>query len=159
MTESFERMLSGGHHNSLGRTLEIVHFVLEDKRRLAELYECYFSGDELVQERRQQRDETARVAAHLAGAAKCRPSALQRKSWGSPQLKRTVLSVPVNDGRHRPAARWSTRRPRKNTLFELSPGPVGDAPDERRRLARGGCARHEYISTEGSDGRALKSVV
>lgn len=41
-------MLSGGHHNSLGRTVEVVDLVLADRTRLRELYDCYFSDDELV---------------------------------------------------------------------------------------------------------------
>jgi len=48
MTESFETMLSGGHHNSLGRTIEVVDLVLADHSRLDELFNCYFSDDELV---------------------------------------------------------------------------------------------------------------
>lgn len=41
-------MLSGGHPNSLGRTLEVVELVLADRERLSELYSCYFSDDEVV---------------------------------------------------------------------------------------------------------------
>lgn len=48
MSENFEEMLRGGHPNSLGRTLEVVQHVLADRARLAELYECYFSDDEVV---------------------------------------------------------------------------------------------------------------
>lgn len=48
MTERFEAMLSGGHPNSLGRTLEVVDAVLADRARLVQLYECYFSEDEVV---------------------------------------------------------------------------------------------------------------
>ena len=44
----FEQMLSGGHPNSLGRTLEVVDAVLSDRSRLADLYGCYFSQDEVV---------------------------------------------------------------------------------------------------------------
>jgi hypothetical protein len=46
--EAFEAMLSGGHPNSLGRTLEVVDAVLADRDRLADLYQCYFSDDEVV---------------------------------------------------------------------------------------------------------------
>ncbi len=46
--ESFEQMLTGGHPNSLGRTVEVVDLVLADRRRLDELYRCYFSEDEVV---------------------------------------------------------------------------------------------------------------
>jgi|GEM_PF-4906833 len=40
--ETFETMLTGGHHNSLGRTEEVVDLVLADETRLEELYNCYF---------------------------------------------------------------------------------------------------------------------
>ena len=46
--ESFEQMLTGGHPNSLGRTIEVVEIVLADRERLEELYRCYFSNDEVV---------------------------------------------------------------------------------------------------------------
>ncbi len=41
-------MLTGGHPNSLGRTLEVVEVVLADRTRFADLYDCYFSDDEIV---------------------------------------------------------------------------------------------------------------
>lgn len=44
----FEEMLTGGHPNSLGRTVEVVDAVLADRTRLDELYQCYFSTDEVV---------------------------------------------------------------------------------------------------------------
>ena len=44
----FEAMLSGGHPNSLGRTLEVVDAVVADRSRLRDLYRCYFSADEVV---------------------------------------------------------------------------------------------------------------
>ncbi len=48
MSESFESMLSGGHPNSLGRTLEVVEVVLHDPAALEQLFECYSSADEVV---------------------------------------------------------------------------------------------------------------
>ncbi|MEM8749912.1 MAG: hypothetical protein AAGF28_06390 [Pseudomonadota bacterium] len=48
MAEDFESMLTGGHPNSLGRTLEVVDTVLADRARFAELYQCYFGDDEIV---------------------------------------------------------------------------------------------------------------
>lgn len=47
-TEPFEQMLTGGHPNSLGRTIEVVELVLADREKLEELYRCYFSEDEVV---------------------------------------------------------------------------------------------------------------
>ena len=48
MSEDFETMLTGGHPNSLGRTVEVVDIVLADQSRLSDLYQCYFSDDEVV---------------------------------------------------------------------------------------------------------------
>jgi hypothetical protein len=44
----FEQMLTGGHPNWLGRTLEVVETVFADSGRLADLYSCYFARDEVV---------------------------------------------------------------------------------------------------------------
>lgn len=46
--EPYQQMLTGGHHNSLGRTEEVVKLVLADADNLPELYNCYFSDDEVV---------------------------------------------------------------------------------------------------------------
>lgn len=48
MTERFEDMLSGGHPNSLGRTVEVVDIVLADPNRFDELFSCYNSADTVV---------------------------------------------------------------------------------------------------------------
>lgn len=48
MDKPFEKMLTGGHPNSLGRTVEVVEIVLADRDRLEELYACYRSDDEVV---------------------------------------------------------------------------------------------------------------
>ncbi|MCI4671267.1 MAG: hypothetical protein MRZ79_24215 [Bacteroidia bacterium] len=45
---SFEEMLTGGHPNSLGRTVEVVELVLENDNLFTELFNCYFSKDEVV---------------------------------------------------------------------------------------------------------------
>lgn len=44
----FETMLSGGHPNSLGRTVELVDIVLKDEKLLKNLFDCYKSNDEVV---------------------------------------------------------------------------------------------------------------
>lgn len=46
--EKFADMLTGGHSNSLGRTLAVVDCVLTHPARLDELYNCYFSDDAVV---------------------------------------------------------------------------------------------------------------
>ena len=45
---SFEERLKGGHPNSLGNTIAIVNEVLEDNSYFQELFNCYFSNDEVV---------------------------------------------------------------------------------------------------------------
>ena len=41
-------MLTGGHPNSLGRTIEVVEIVFNDQLQLVDLHSCYFSDDEAV---------------------------------------------------------------------------------------------------------------
>lgn len=48
MKESFEIMLTGGHPNSLGRTVEVVEMVLASPDRFEELFGCYKSDDPVV---------------------------------------------------------------------------------------------------------------
>lgn len=45
---SFEQRLKGGHPNSLGNTIEIVDEVLKNTDFFDELFNCYFSKDEVV---------------------------------------------------------------------------------------------------------------
>lgn len=44
----FEQMLTGGHPNSLGRTVEVVERVLAKPARFGDLFECYQSRDDVV---------------------------------------------------------------------------------------------------------------
>lgn len=44
----FEEKLSGGHPNSLGNTIEVVDEVLSNPALFDELFNCYFSEDEVV---------------------------------------------------------------------------------------------------------------
>ena len=46
--QSIEEQLTGGHPNSLGNTVEVVEQILEDPDKIEELYQCYFSEDEVV---------------------------------------------------------------------------------------------------------------
>ncbi len=45
---NFEERLKGGHSNSLGNTVEIVEEVLQENKRFINLFNCYFSNDEVV---------------------------------------------------------------------------------------------------------------
>lgn len=44
----YEELLTGGHPNSLGNTVQVVDDVLTDERKLKDLYACYASSDEVV---------------------------------------------------------------------------------------------------------------
>ncbi|MDW3193733.1 MAG: hypothetical protein R8G66_15285 [Cytophagales bacterium] len=46
--KNFEQRLTGGHPNSLGNTLEVVEEVFADHSLFEELFNCYFSDDEVV---------------------------------------------------------------------------------------------------------------
>lgn len=45
---NFEERLKGGHPNSLGNTVEVVEEVLVENELFRELFNCYFSNDEIV---------------------------------------------------------------------------------------------------------------
>ena len=49
--KEIERELSGGHHNSLGNTVQVVARVLEEPRLFKALFGCYSSDDEVVRMR------------------------------------------------------------------------------------------------------------
>ena len=49
--QNIEAILTGGHPNSLGNTIEVVEMVLEDTRKIEELFQCYYSKDEVVRMR------------------------------------------------------------------------------------------------------------
>lgn len=44
----YEELLTGGHPNSLGNTIQVVDDVLTDEKKLKDLYDCYGSTDEVV---------------------------------------------------------------------------------------------------------------
>ncbi len=78
MAETIEQMLTGGHANSLGRTLEVVDLVLADKQRLEELFNCYFSEDAVVRLRTSNALKRIEKAEH---------------SWLLPYIDRLLLEV------------------------------------------------------------------
>ena len=67
MQEPFTEMLRGGHHNSLGRTGEVVELVLTDRARFDELFAGRGEPDELVC-MRLSRDRRKSVAKRAARA-------------------------------------------------------------------------------------------
>ena len=46
--QNIEKQLKGGHPNSLGNTVEVVSQVLKQPDLFKELFQCYFSDDEVV---------------------------------------------------------------------------------------------------------------
>ena len=46
--KNVEERLKGGHPNSLGNTVEIVDEILKENKLFNELFNCYFSNDEIV---------------------------------------------------------------------------------------------------------------
>lgn len=62
--DDFEAMLTGGHPNSLGRTVEVVDLVLADRSRLTDLLACYDSADEVVRLRVSSALKRVEVAQH-----------------------------------------------------------------------------------------------
>ncbi|XLS27800.1 hypothetical protein ACJD0Z_11400 [Flavobacteriaceae bacterium M23B6Z8] len=46
--EAFENQLKGGHPNSLGNTVAVVEIILANPQHFDELFNCYFSEDEVV---------------------------------------------------------------------------------------------------------------
>jgi hypothetical protein len=45
---NFELALTGGHPNSLGNTVAVVEEILNKPERIKELFDCYFSCDEVI---------------------------------------------------------------------------------------------------------------
>jgi hypothetical protein len=109
MSEPFVDMLSGGHHNSLGRTQEVVGIVIDAKLRLDELFACLDSADELV-----------RLRAGDALEKVCR----ERREWFVPSVDRFLAEIGRID---QPSVQWHTAQ----ILDHLLP----DLTDEQRRQA------------------------
>jgi hypothetical protein len=88
MPEPFAEMLKGGHHNSLGRTEEVVEIVLADRTRLDELYASLADADELV-----------RMRAGDALEKVCR----SRPEWLRPYVERLLGEVGAIE---QPSVQW-----------------------------------------------------
>jgi hypothetical protein len=81
-------MLKGGHHNSLGRTEEVVELVRADRDRLGELFACLADSDELV-----------RMRAGDALEKVCR----SRPAWFRPYVERLLGEVAAIE---QPSVQW-----------------------------------------------------
>jgi len=90
MPERFTEALTGGHHNSLGRTEEVVGAVLADHGRLAELFAALDSPDQLV-----------RMRAGDALEKVCR----ERPQWFEPHIELFLTEI---GGIEQPSVQWHT---------------------------------------------------
>lgn len=88
-SESFEKMLTGGHPNSLGRTIEVVDIVLANPTRLSDLYNCYFSADEIVRLR------TSNAIKRIS---------LENPEWLIPYIDKLISEI---SSINQPSAQWT----------------------------------------------------
>jgi hypothetical protein len=88
-SESFEEMLTGGHPNSLGRTIEVVDIVLANSTRLLDLYNCYFSTDEIVRLR------TSNAIKRIS---------LENPEWLIPYIDKLISEI---SNINQPSAQWT----------------------------------------------------
>jgi hypothetical protein len=86
--EAVQQALSGGDRRSLGRTEEVVGWVLADGSRLGELFACLFVDDEIV-----------RMRASDALEKVCR----QQPHWFVPYTERLLREVAAID---QPSVQW-----------------------------------------------------
>jgi hypothetical protein len=86
---NFEKALSGGHPNSLGNTIDVVSEILNHPERINQLYNCYFSKDEVVR---------LRVSNAFKRIAKARPELV------TPLLDNFILEVSKID---QASTRWT----------------------------------------------------
>lgn len=109
MSETIEDMLTGGHPNSLGRTIEVVDLVLSDPARFPDLFACYRSEDAVV--RLRASNAMKRVAA-------------ERRDLLVPYLDRFIAEIGELD---QPSAQW--------TLAQLFDRLVRDMTGAQRQTA------------------------
>ena len=122
MGESFAEMLKGGHHNSLGRTEELVAIVLADGQRLEELFACLAEPDQLV-----------RMRAGDALEKVCR----EQPSWFTPHVDRLIAEVGAIE---QPSIQWHVAQILQHLRADLS--------DEQARRAKALLQRNLTQSTD-----------
>ena len=87
--KDFENRLKGGHHNSLGNTVEVANEVLANQDLFNELFNCYFSEDEIVR---------LRVSSAMKRICKERPEFL------IPYIDRFLQEISLID---QPSTKWT----------------------------------------------------
>jgi hypothetical protein len=101
--ESFESMLTGGHPNSLGRTVEVVDLVIANQAKLRELVDCYNSDDEVVR---------LRVSSAIKRVE------VERHEWLLPYLDELINDVGQLD---QASAQWTLAQLFQRYANELTP--------------------------------------
>ncbi len=145
MREGFEDMLTGGHPNSLGRTVEVVEAVLADPPRIEELFGCYQSTDEVVR---------LRVSNALRRVQAERPDLIL------PLIDRLIGEIGALD---QPSAQWSLPK-----LFEGAAADMtAKQADAALTIVKRNLAHHddwivlnnsiEYLAVKARDDAELKT--
>ena len=135
MSETFEAMLTGGHPNSLGRTLEVVDAVLADQAKLRDLMDTWFSTDEIVRLR-------------VANAVK--RVTIEHPDWTMDHMDRLQRDVAAID---QPSTQWTLA-----LLFDLTRDRLGD--DQRERavdIMKGNLAGHDDWIVLGNSMKVLSA--
>ena len=106
----FEVRLTGGHPNSLGNTVEVVEEILQDQSKFDDLFQCYFSDDEVVR---------LRVSNAMKRICKEKPA------WLVPYLDRFINEIAQID---QASTKW--------TFAQLFLWLEGDLSDAQLRKAK-----------------------
>ena len=101
--QRLEGMLTGGHPNSLGRTVEVVELVVAERSRLRELLDCYKSADEVVR---------LRVSSALKRVE------IERHDWLLPHLDELIAEVGELD---QASAQWTLAQLFERYTEDLTP--------------------------------------
>ena len=145
MSEKFETMLTGGHPNSLGRTIEVVELVLANPVRFSELYDCYSSNDEIVR---------LRVSNAMRRVQAEQPDLLL------PFIDRLIVEIGALD---QPSAQWTLPK-----LFEVAESEMSSEQKSRAlALVKRNLAEHddwivlnnsiEYLARLANDNDELRN--
>jgi len=114
-------MLTGGHPNSLGRTVEVVDLILADRKQLPRLFDCYDSADPVVRMR------TSNALKRI-----CR----SQPEWLLPFIDRLILQVSALD---QASAQWTLA-----TLFYLlEPGMDAAQKNAAGRILKKNLEQHD----------------
>lgn len=118
---SFETMLTGGHPNSLGRTIEVVQAVLADRSRLEQLFACYQSRDAVV--RLRVSNALKRIEA-------------ERHDWLVPFVDRLIGEIGALD---QPSAQWTLAQ----LFLKLGPDMTREQHAKATALLKRNLAQHD----------------